>query len=47
MHLRLYRPTYAPGLPEVASLVSRDDVEACGKAETDTSDEGIWKAYAG
>lgn len=43
----LHRAAYPPGLPQVASVVSRDDMKACGKTERDTSHEGVWKPDAG
>lgn len=44
--LPLRRPTGPPALPEVAPNVRRDDVEACGEAESDAGEEGIGKTDA-
>jgi len=43
----LDRSTYAPRLPQVPSLVSRDDMKAGGKTEPDATHERIWKVYSG
>lgn len=36
---------HPPGLPQVASLVRRNDVQACGQAEPHAADEGIGEAH--
>lgn len=38
--------SHAPGLPEVTTLVCRDDVKPRGKAEPYAADEGIDEAYS-
>ena len=43
----LRRLSHARSLPEVTSLVRRDDVQPGGKAESNTADKGIREAYSG
>jgi hypothetical protein len=43
----LRRSTCAPGLPQVTPLVCGDDLQACGKAEADGTNERVRKSDCG